>query len=218
MARVGELLKRPLVLGITCLAVGAAVVVLVLGVPGFGSSNTAAWIAAVASVLGVGVAAGQMLRSSQSKKRDEATRTVALASALRPFLVEYGARVQRIQAMTRAMETGDDRMFYASTLVASLAAREELSTEGRKFSAPGLGPLLNSWRDAEASLVREVARLAASIQTISSEMRRPLEDAPDRERQFSDGYEFQDALHVLLDDAARQVDELLTRCETLTAN
>lgn len=217
MRRVGKWLKRPVVLGITCLAVGAGIAVLVLGVPGFGSSSTAAWIAAVASALGVGVAAGQMLRSGQSKKRDEATRTVALASALRPFLVDYGTRVQRIQAMTRAMESGDDRMFYASTLVVSLAARKELSTEGQKFGVPGLGPLLNSWRDAEASLVREVARLAAAIQTISSEMHRPLEDAPDRERQFNDGYEFQDALHVLLDDAARRVDELLTRCETLTA-
>ncbi|MGH8052536.1 MAG: hypothetical protein ACREP4_01200 [Stenotrophomonas sp.] len=49
-------LVRPLILGPVCFAIGAGVVVLILGIPGLTSAESAGWASAVATVLAVGVA------------------------------------------------------------------------------------------------------------------------------------------------------------------
>lgn len=216
MERIRELLKRPVVLAISCLAMGAGVAVLALGLPGFASPTTGNILAAAGIVATIAIAAYEIARKNRASERSEATRTTALAAALRPFLVEYGNRIQRAQALTCAIESEPDRQFYASTLAVSLTAREELSVQGQRFNVPGLGHLLDRWRDAEPELVGQVARLSAAFQTIAAGMRRPLEEAPERERQFDGAFEFLDAFHTLLDDTAGRLNELQARCDDMT--
>lgn len=214
MTRAGEWLRRPVVLGILCFATGAAVAVLVLGVPVLWTSTAAGWAAAVGTVAAAAVALYLGRVAIASELRSESTQTVALSVMLGPFLNTYAERTETVKRKIAFDGHKAEQLLYAGLLVAAKRDRQELFKQGELYSHPGVGPLLSNWSGAHPSLVRRVAELAAQIQSVSAAMRLPYQVAPEDE-QFNDAYAHLDLLRALLRGVSERIEDLQRHCAVI---
>lgn len=216
MLPIGEWLKRPVVLGITCWALGAGMAVLFLGVPALWTSTAAGWAAAVGTLAAATVALYLGRMGQASARLVEETHTMALAVMVLPFVEEYGQRLDEIEKITAWRGTPEEREFYAGTLFASLQTRKDLSSEGQKFNAAGMASLLHNWAGAAPWLVRDVAELAAHVNTVSALLRTPFRVAPE-EGNYNQGPLLLEQLYEQLGATARRTSRLREICPRIAA-